>query len=182
MSSKHALFASAVMAVVGCDTPGDKARVAHEARMAADQKVADIVETAERKEHAVQEKANQDEAQIRREAKKKIGEADLGADRRANEATQALWAAREQARAGSSTRLDGLDRDILALKAPLEKKLSTAGAATVVQELQGKAAAVRKSIADLDQCSADDLESVKRSIKTGFDDLDLALADAKKRA
>jgi hypothetical protein len=181
MSSMHMLFALAAVAVVGCESPQDKARIADEARVAADQKVAQVVEATEQKENAVQQKADQDLARLQRERAEKIGEAEMGADRKANEATRSLWVARDQARVDSSTKLDGLDHDILDLRSKLEKKLSTTKAATVVSGLQAKAAALRTSIADLDHGSADDLELVKRSMKTGFDDLEQALADARKR-
>jgi hypothetical protein len=181
MSNAHTLFVLAVVAVVGCDSPQDKAKDAEEARRAADQQVAQVTQTTERKELEIQQKADDDVGRLDRESAKRIGEADLGADRKANDATEALWRAREQAHADSSNKLDGLDHDVAELQAQLEKKLSPAAAATVVHELQAKAAALRRSIHDLEHCDADDLESVKRSIHTGFDDLEQALADAKNR-
>jgi t-SNARE complex subunit (syntaxin) len=105
----------------------------------------------------------------------------MAADRRDNDATQALWQAREQAHADATRKLDGLDHDVAELRPKLEKALSTDAASTAVQDLQAKAAAVRKRILDLDQCSADDFESIRRSIHTGLADLEQALADAKKR-
>jgi hypothetical protein len=105
----------------------------------------------------------------------------LGADRKANDATEALLRAREQARADASRKLDGLHSDVADLRPRLEEKLSSAAAATVEQDLEAKTGAVRRSIHDLDACSADDLESVKRSVGTALDDLEHALAGAKQR-
>lgn len=182
MLNAHILFVLAAVAVVGCESPQDKNRDAEEARQAADQKVAQVTETTEQKELEVQQKAAADMARLERQGAKEIGEAENGADRRANDATEALWRAREQARADSSNKLDGLDQEVVHLRSKLEKKLTMADAEAVVQELQVKVAALRRSILDLDRCTADDLESAKSSIKTSFDDLEQALADAKKRA
>jgi hypothetical protein len=182
MSIAYTLFVLAAVAVVGCESPQQKATDADQARLAADQKEAQITLTAEQKASAVQQKANDDIAHVAREAEKKIGEVEMGADRKDNDATQALWLAREDARTSSARKIDGLDHDVAELRAKLEKTLSPAAVTTVVQELHAKAAAVRKTILDLDQCSAADLESVKQSIHTAFADLEHALADAKKRA
>jgi len=182
MSIANTLFVLAVVAVVGCESPEDKARDAEEARRVANQRVAQITQTTEQKAFEVQQKANGDVARLAREGEKKIGEAEMGADRRDNDATQALWQARNQARAESARKLDGLDHDVAELRPRLEKVLSTAAATTVIQDLEAKAAVVRRNILGLDQCSADDLESVKKSIHTGFADLEQALANAKKRA
>jgi hypothetical protein len=181
MSIAHTLFVLTAVAVVGCESPQDKATDADEARRAADQQEAEIFQATDQKAFEVQQKANDDIARLAREGAKKIGEAEMGADRRDNEATQALWHARDQARADSARKLDGLDHDVAELRPRLEKALSTAAATTIVQDLQAKSATLRMRILDLDQCSAGDLESIKTSIHTGFADLEQALADAKKR-
>ena len=180
MSSLHTLFVLAVVAVVGCESPQEKNKDAEEARQAADRRVAEVTQATEQKEIEVQQKADQDMAGVALDGEKKIVAAKMGADRKANDATEALWQARDQARADSSRRLDGLDQDVAAIRIELVKKLSTGAATIVGNRLQEKAAALRKRILDLDQCSADDLEPIKRSIHTGFDDLEQALADAKK--
>jgi hypothetical protein len=181
MSSAHTLFFLAAVAVVGCESPQDKAREANAARISADQKVVQVVQAEQLKENAIQQEADREVARLRSERATKIGEAEMGADRKDNEATRALWVERDQVRADSSTKLDGLDQEINDLRPKLETKLSMTGAAPVVADLQAKAAAVRKNIVDLDGCTADQLEVVKRSIQTGFSDLDRALEDAKKR-
>ena len=180
MSSSHTLFVLAIVAVVGCESPQEKNKDAEEARQAADQRVAQVTRTTEQKEIEVRQKADQDMAGVAIEGEKKIVAAKMGADRKADEATEALWHAREQARADSSRKLDGLDQDVAAVRLELVKKLSTAAATSVGDGLSARAAAIRKRILDLDQCSIDDLEPIKRSIHTGFDDLEQALADAKK--
>ena len=192
MSRALTLFVLAAVAVVGCESPQDKARDADEAKQAADQKVVEInratdqkedqvARAMERTEIAVERKATDDVARIARDGERKVVEAKLGADRKANDATEALLQARERARVDASHKLDGLDSDVANLRPRLEEKLSSAAAATVEQELEAKTAAVRRGIHDLDACSADDLESVKRSVSTALDDLEHALADAKQR-
>ncbi len=180
MSSSHTLFVLAIVAVVGCESPQEKNKDAEEARQAANRRVAEVTQATNQKEIEVRQKADQDMAGVAIEGEKKIVAAEMGADRKADEATEALWHAREQARADSSRKLDGLDQDVAAVRLKLAKKLTTAAATIVGDGLQGKADAVRKRILDLDQCSADDLEPIKKSIHTGFDDLEQALADANK--
>jgi hypothetical protein len=192
MSKAHILFVLGVVAVVGCESPQDKARDADEARKAADQKVVQInratdqkvdqvARATERTEISVERRATDDVARIARDGETKVIEAKLGADRKANDATEALLRAREQARVDASHKLDGLDSDVADLRPRLEEKLSSAAAATVEQELEAKTGVVRRNIHDLDACSADDLESVKRSTSAALDDLEQALAGAKKR-
>jgi len=181
MSIAQTLFVLAAVALVGCESPQDKAKDADEARRVADQKVTQIADTTVDKALDVQLKANDDVARLARNAEKKMGEAELTADRKDNEASQALWQARNQASADSARKLDGLDVDVAALRPKLEKALSTTEATGVLEGLQAKSAVVRMSIRDLDHCSADDLESIKRSIHAGFTDLEQALAAAKKR-
>ncbi len=181
MSIAHTLFVLAAVALVGCESPQEKATDADQARRAADQKEAQITQTAEQRANEVQQKANDDIARVAREAEKKVGETEMGADRKDNEATQALLQAREQARSDSARKIDGLDHDVAELRPRLEKTLAPDAASSVVQDLQARSAALRRTILGLDQCSAADLESVKRSIHDGFTDLEQALAAAKKR-
>ena len=140
-----------------------------------------VARATERKEIGVERKATEDVARLARDGERKVVEAKLGADRMANDATEALLRAREKARVDASKKLDGLDSDVADLRPRLEEKLSATAAATVEQELEAKTGAVRRSIHDLDACSADDLNSVKASISTALDDLEHAIADAKKR-
>ncbi len=170
-----------LIGILGCESPQDKATDADNARREADQKEVAITRATEQKAAEVQQKASDDIARIAHDAEKKIGETELAADRTDNEATQALWRAREQARADSGRKIDDLDHDVATVRAGLEKALAPSEAAVVVHDLQARTAAIRKNILALDQCTAADFESVKRSIHTGFTDLEQALADAKKR-
>jgi hypothetical protein len=192
MSRSLTLFVLAAVAVVGCESPQDKARDADQARQAADQKVVEInratdqkedqvVRATEQKEVAAEQKGTDDVTRIARDGERKVVEAKLGADRKANDATEALLRAREQARADASRKLDGLDSDVADLRPRLEETLSSSAAATVEQDLEAKTGAARKSIHDLDACSADDLDAVKRSVSAALDDLEHAIGGAKQR-
>ena len=172
---------AAAVAVAGCESPEGKAREAAEAQRAADQNVVQVIQTTEEKAVLVQQKADEDIARLVHQADQKIGEAERRADRKDNDATQALWLARDEAREDSARKLDGLDHDVAALRPRLEKTLSSAVATSVEQDLEAKTTALRKSIRALDQSNADDLDSLKKSIHAGFADLAQALAEAKKR-
>jgi citrate lyase beta subunit len=58
----------------------------------------------------------------------------------------------------------------------------THDATSVLQGLNARSAVLWTRIHDLDQCGADELEHLKKSMSTGFDDVELALAEAMKRA
>jgi chromosome segregation ATPase len=176
------LFVLAALAIAGCESPQDKTRDAERARQAADTKIDAVNQTKEEKVLAVEHKAAAEVARLEREGAKQIGEADLAADRKDNEATEALWRARSRARADASHKLDGLDRDVAELRARLEKTPSTTAAGSAVPELQAKVAALRTSIRELEHCTAAELESIEGRIKTGFDDLEQALAAARTRS
>jgi len=181
MLKARTLFVVATVAVLGCDSPQDKAKEAEAARHTADQKVAEVTQNTERKEAEVQQRAAEEVARLEREGAKKVGEAEDRANQKADKATEALWQARDKARLDSSKKLDGLDHEVAELRPRLEKKLPSATAAAVVQDLQAKEAAVRESIRDLDQANADNLESLKKSISARLDVFEHALSDARKR-
>jgi hypothetical protein len=181
MSTVEKLVILGALALVGCDSPQAKAREAEIARQAADKSVAQIAEATERKEANVQRKATNEIARVASDGEDRIVDAKMRADRKESEATQALWQAREEARGVASRRLDRVDRDLAALRPTLEKRLSTAGAASVVSDIDTRAAALRTRVLELDHCGVDELASIKDAISAGLDELERALADAKKR-
>jgi hypothetical protein len=181
MSSKQALLILAALACASCESPQAKAKDAEVARQVAEERVAQLTLATEQKEAEVQRRANLDISGIASVGERKIAETRMAADRREGEATEALWQARNQARAEATRRVDGADTDLAALRTKLESKLSMVEVTTVVRDVEAQTAAVRRSIRDLDQCTADDLDAIKASIDAGLRDVDLALDAATKR-
>jgi hypothetical protein len=167
---------------VGCESPQQKEDDANAARIAADQRVTQVVQAERDKDVLIQQAADRKMVRVQRESEKQIGEANLEADRKANDAVQALWVARDQIRADASTRLDGAEHALGDLRPKLEARLSPADSANLVTNLQTRIAILRQSVADVAQCSADGLDSAKRSIEAGLRNLDRAIDDAKKRS
>jgi hypothetical protein len=175
------LFILAAAVLCGCESPREKTADAEEARHAADQKIAEVNQTTEQKEAEVQRKAAEEIARIERQGAVKVEQVEGVANRKADEANDALWKARAKARDGSAKRLEGFDQQILDLQTKLEKRLSASELATVMGSLRAKATAARQSILDLERSTADNLDAMSKGVDARLDELEHAIADAKKR-
>jgi hypothetical protein len=184
MMNARTLFAAATvtLAVMGCSSPEDKMREAEQARIEADKKVAQATQDANQKAAEIQKKAADDTARVALEGAKKIDAADSAANQKVADATDAFLKARADVQSAAAKKLESLDKDVIDLRAKLEKKVSKTEADKVIADLKAKSEAVRKSNeADLASSTAASFDLVKKTIDARLSDLDQAIADVKKR-
>ena len=121
-------------------------------------------------------------AKLAAEGGKKVDAIDDAANKKAAEASDVLMKARADLKDAITKKLDGLDKDVVELRAKLEKKTSKAEADKTVAELKARSEAVRKSnTADLEASTAATFDTIKKAIEARVADLDKAIADVKKR-
>jgi hypothetical protein len=182
MLSSRTLLMGAALALAACNSPQDKMKEAEAARIEADKKVAEVTAETSRKAAEVQHKAAEETARIAQEGAKKIDAVDDVASKKIAEASDALMKARTDLRDTTAKKLENLDKDVVELRAKLEKKISKAESDKVMADLKTRSELVRKSIAaDLDAATPDSFASVKKTIEIRIADLDKAIADVKKR-
>lgn len=182
MLNLRALSIGVAMTLAACNSPEDKMKEAEAARMEADKKVAEVTAETNRKAAEVQKKAADETARIAQEGAKKVDAADEAASKKIAEAGDSLMKARAELRDATSKKLESLDKDVVELRAKLEKKTSRAEAEKVMLDLKTQSDAVRKSnAADIENSTASSFESVKKSIEGRLADLDRAIAAVKKR-
>jgi hypothetical protein len=178
----RALLAGAVLAVAACNSPEDKMKEAEAARQEADKKVAEATAETNRKAAEVQKNAADDTARIALEGAKKIDAADSAANKKVVEASDALVKARAEVRDATAKKLESLDKDVIDLRAKLDKKLSKVESDKVMQDLKARSEAVRKNTAaDLESSTAGTFDLVKKTIEVRIADFEKAIADARKR-
>jgi hypothetical protein len=182
MLNVRALLIGAAMTLAACTSPEDKMKEAEAARIEADKKVAEVMADTNKKAAEVAKKAADDTARLANEGAKKVDAADDVANAKVAEASAALLKARDDLRDATTKKLDSLDKDVVELRAKLEKKTSKAESDKVIADLKARSEAVRKSnAADLQTSTASTFEIVKKTIEGRIADLDKAVADVKKR-
>jgi ABC-type transporter Mla subunit MlaD len=97
------------------------------------------------------------------------------------EAQAELLKAREDVRASTTRKIEGLEKDVAELRARAEKKLSKDEVDSMVRELQDKSEAVRRSLRDLDAATSTNLDQVKKGVDKRVQELDRAIQEAKRR-
>ena len=183
MLNIRALLAGIALTAVACNSPEAKMKEAEAARQEADKKVAEVNADTNRKAADVQNKAADDTARIALEGAKKIDAADDAANKKIVEASDSLMKARAELRDSTAKKLETLDKEVIDLRAKLDKKLSKADSDKVIQDLKARSEMVRKNnAADLDSSTAGTFDLVKKTIEGRIADFDKAIADATKRA
>jgi hypothetical protein len=168
------------LAMGGCSSPQSKAKDADAAQHDANEEKAYASEEVRIKADEVQRKADEENAANAREGTKKSDEAQGDANKKWAEASASLAKARLEARNDNEKKLAVLEKEFTDLKPKLERKLSKAGSATIVNNLTAKSQAVRQSIDALATATADSLEPVKSTIAQRLTDFDNAIVEAKK--
>ncbi len=182
MLNARALLAGLALTVAACNSPEDKMREAEAARQEADKKVAEVTAETNRKAAEVQKKAADDTARIAMDGAKKVDAADDAANKKIVEASDSLMKARAEVRDATAKKLEILDKDVIDLRAKLEKKLSKVDAEKVMADLKARSELVRKNnAADLESSTAGTFDLVKKTIEARIADFDKAIADARKR-
>ena len=182
MLNPRTLLLGAAVVLAACNSPQDQMKEAEAARLEADKKVAEVTAETSRKAAEVQRKAAEETARIAQEGAKKIDAVDDVASKKIAEASDAFMKARTELRDATAKRLETLDKDVVDLRAKLEKKTSKAESDKVIQDLKTRSEQVRKSnAADLEASTSDTFAIVKKTIETRIADLDKAIADVKKR-
>ncbi len=168
------------LAFVGCSSPQSKAKDADAAQHDANEEKAYANEEVKTKADAVQQRADEENAENAREGARKSDEAQGEANVKRAEASASLAKARLDAKSENDKKLALLDKEAADLKPKLERKLSKAGSATIVNDLAAKSQAVRQSIDALATATADSLEPVKSTIAQRIADFSTAISEAKK--
>lgn len=182
VSNARTLLMGAALALAACNSPQDKMKEAEAARIEADKKVAELTADTNRKTAAVQQKAADETARIAEEGARKVDAVDEVANKKAAEASDAFMKARADFRDATAKKLETLDKDVVELRAKLEKKTSKAESDKVIQDLKTQSEQVRKSnAADLDASTSATFAIVKKTVENRIADLDKAIADVKKR-
>lgn len=171
----------ALIALVGCDSAADERAEADRALREADQKAAQVASEVDRKVAEVKKNAAEETDALRREAAEKMNDVNAVAREKGAEADAALAKAREDVRIGASRRLETLDKDVVELRTKIEKKLPKVDADKIVQSLDARSEAVRQSLRELDEATTANLASMKKALDQRVEELDRAIADAKKR-
>ena len=110
-----------------------------------------------------------------------MGEAGTASNQKAVEAVEALLKARGDVRDATSLRLDGLDKDVIDLRANIDKNLSKDDAVAAKRGLRMKSAVVRRTISELNASTIDTLAATKGRIDAQLVEFEAAIADMKKR-
>ncbi|MEP7121114.1 MAG: hypothetical protein ABJE95_09400 [Byssovorax sp.] len=183
MLNVRALLIGAALTLAACTSPEDKMKEAEAARLEAEKKAADVNADVSKKAAEIKQKAADDVAGVAKDGAKKIDAADEAASKKIAEANDALVKARADLLDATTKKLDSLDKDVVDLRAKLEKKTSKAESDKTILELKNRFESVRKTNAsDLAAATASTFESVKKTIEARVADLDKAVADLKKRA
>ncbi len=176
------LLTGAALTLAACNSPEDKMKEAEAARIEADKKIAEVAADTNKKAAEVQQKAADDTAKLAQDGAKKIDAVDAVAEKKMAEAGDALMKARADLRDATTKKLDTLDKDVVELRAKLEKKTSKAESDKVIADLKARSEAARKSnAADIDAATTTTFETVKKTIERRMADLDQAVTDVKKR-
>lgn len=182
MLNVRSILIGAALTLAACNSPEDKLKEAEAARIEADKKVAEIAADTSKKAAEIKQKAADETARLAQEGGKKVDAIDDAANKKVAEASDVLVKARTDLKEAMAKKLDGLDKDVVELRAKLEKKTSKAESDKVIQDLKTRSEAVRKSnVADLEASTAATFEVVKKAIEARIADLDKAIADVKKR-
>jgi dGTP triphosphohydrolase len=182
MFNVRALLIGASLTLAACTSPEDKLKEAEAARIEADKKVADVNADVNKKAAEIKQKAADDVAAVAKDGAKKVDAADDAANKKIAEATDAMAKARNDLLDVTTRKLDGLDKDVVELRAKLEKKTSKLEADKTIQDLKTRSESVRKTNAsDLAAATAATFDSVKKAVEARVADLDKAIADVKKR-
>lgn len=182
MTNLRALLIGATITLAACTSPDDKLKEAEAARIEADKKVADVTADVNKKAADIKQKAADDIAAVAKDGAKKVDAADEAAGKKIAEANDAMTKARTDLLAATTKKLDTLDKDVVELRAKLEKKTSKAEADKTILDLKTRSETVRRANAsDLAAATASTFDAIKKTVEARLADLDKAISDVKKR-
>lgn len=182
MLNLRALLIGAAVTLAACTSPEDKMKEAEAARIEADKKVADVNADVNKKAAEIKQKAADDVAAVAKDGAKKVDAADDAANKKIAEASDALSKARTELLDATTKKLDTLDKDVVELRAKLEKKVSKAESDKTILDLKTRSETVRKiNASDLAAATAATFDTVKKAVEARVADLAKAVAEVKKR-